>query len=424
MSRRAGGRIVVSQPDLSHLRCIECGKEELLGPQFTGCPVCAASGKTEAFEVIYDYVRLRKAGTLEAWRVRGGGVWRFHELLPLPEGSKRITLEEGGTPLFRLNLPGPGKIWLKDETRNPTGAFKDRFHTVSISMASVLGYKKVTASTTGNHGTSMSAYAAKGGLACLVFCDPRTPEVQLRLMQLYGARVAVLANRREHLAWLVRERGWYPSTYMTPMPVSTPYGVEGYKTIGYEIFFQLGGRMPSRVIFPVAAGDGLYGPWKGFKELEALGASGPLPKMIGVQATGCDPIVKGFNRGQKEVPIHPNPQTIAVSIADETGGAISLTTLYDSHGSAVAVSDAAILEAMKILARVGVVVEPSSAASVAAVMALQAQGEFGTNEDVVCILTGAGAKWPDALSEALENHELRERNPEALRAWIGALDVA
>ena len=406
-----------------YLRCVKCGREELLGPQFIGCPACEASGKAEAFEVIYDYARLRKSKTLEAWGERGGGVWRFHELLPLPENAKQITLEEGGTPLIRLKVPGPGNIWLKDETRNPTGAFKDRFHTVSISMATVLGYKKVTASTTGNHGTSMSAYAAKGELSCLVFCDPRTPEVQLRLMQLYGARVAVLSNLREHLAWLVRERDWYPSTHMTPMPVSTPYGVEGYKTIGYEIFFQLGGRMPSRVVFPVAAGDGLYGPWKGFKELEALGAAGPLPKMIGVQAAGCDPIVQGFNRKEEEVPVHPKPQTIAVSIADDTGGAISLTTLYDSKGSAVAVTDKSILEAMRMLAGVGVVVEPSSAAPVAAVMKLQASGEFAVDEDVVCILTGAGAKWPDALLEAMDTHELRESNSEAFRAWIGGFDV-
>ncbi len=407
----------------AHLRCIQCGEEAPLGPHFEGCPACAASGKRKPFEVIYDYARLRAIGTLAAWSTRPGGLWRFAELLPLPEGAVPITLAEGATPLVRLELPGPARIWVKDETRNPTGAFKDRFHAVSVWMARALGYRKVTASTTGNHGTSVSAYAAKGGLVCLVFCDPQAPDVQRRLMQLFGARVAVLAHRRQHLTWLVRERGWYPSTYMTPMPVCTPYGVEGYKTIGYEIFFQLGGRMPSRVLFPTAAGDGLYGPWKGFRELELLGASAPLPKMIAVQATGCDPIVQGFNQRAREVPVHPNSRTIAVSIADETGGAISLTTLYGSGGSAVAVSDEAILEAMRTLARLGIAVESTSAAPLAAVMAQQARGELGEDEDVVCILTGAGGKWPDALLDALDDHELREQDPEALRAWIGAFDV-
>lgn len=410
------------QSGIPSLRCVGCGVVVPLGPNFEGCLVCAAQGKAEPYEVIYDYSSLRKAETLTKWETRPGGVWRFRELLPLPEEAHPISLEEGGTPLIQLKIPGKGRIWVKDETRNPTGSFKDRFHTISVSMAKNLGYQKVTASTTGNHGTSLAAYATKGALRSLVFCDPRSPEIQRRLMQLYGAWVAVMASRREHLAWLVRERGWYPSTYMTPMPVGTPFGIEGYKTIGYELFFQLGGRMPGRVLVPVAMGDILYGPWKGFKELRELGASGPLPKMIGIQAAGCDPIVQAFNRRETEVPVHPDPRTIAVSIGDETGGTIGLRAIYESGGSAVSVSDDAIVKAMRMLARDGLVVEPASAAPVAAVLKQQASGELGMGEDAVCILTGSGVKWPDALTYALENHELREENPETVRAWIRAID--
>lgn len=209
---------------------------------------------------------------------------------------------------------------------------------------------------------------------------------------------------------------------MTPMPVSTPYGVEGYKTIAYEIYFQLGQRFPRRVVVPVAAGDALYGPWKGFCELKRLGAPEPLPRMIGVQASGCDPIVQGWRASAKNVPVHPHPRTIALSIADETGGPVSLRAIYDSGGAAVAVSDEAIIAAMRTLARIGVVVEPSSAAPVAAALAQQAQGDLGPEEDVVCLLTGSGVKWPDALTDALEAHELHEQDPEAFRAWIAVFD--
>ena len=170
-------------------------------------------------------------------------------------------------------VDGP-RIWLKDETRNPTGSFKDRLHAVSLTMARALGFRKAVASTTGNHGTALAAYAARAGMDALVFCDPRAPVVQRRLMQLFGARVVVLADRAAHVGWLVRERGWYPSTGMTPEPVGTPYGVEGYKTIAYEVFFQLGGRFPERMLVPTSGGDAIYGPWKGFRELRALGAAG------------------------------------------------------------------------------------------------------------------------------------------------------
>jgi threonine synthase len=320
----------------------------------------------------------------------------------------------------RLEGTGAHRVWLKDETRNPTGSFKDRLHAVSLTMAQVLGFWKAVASTTGNHGTALAAYAARAGMEALVFCDPRAPLVQRRLTQLFGARVVVLADRGAHMAWLVRERGWYPSSGMTPEPVGTPYGVEGYKTIAYEVYFQLEGRFPARMLVPTSGGDAIYGPWKGFKELQALGAKGALPRMVAVQAAGCDPIVQGWRAGAAVVPVHPNPHTIAVSIADETGGPASLRALAESRGAAEAVADAAILDAMRRLAGQGIAAEPSSAAAVAAALALAARGDLSADEDVVCVLTGAGAKWPDALVDALTPRELVDASPAAVRAWIDA----
>jgi threonine synthase len=404
---------------MPHLVCVRCGAAAPLGPAFEGCVTCAGEPRP-ALEVVYDYAALAAAGTLRAWASRPGGLWRFREVLPPPADASILSLAEGATPLVRLQGPGDHRIWLKDETRNPTGSFKDRLHSVSLTMARVLGFRKAVASTTGNHGTALAAYAARAGIEALVFCDPRAPLVQRRLMQLFGARVVVLADRAAHVGWLVRERGWYPSTGMTPEPVSTPYGVEGYKTIAHEVYFQLGGRFPGRVLVPTSGGDAIYGPWKGFRELRALGAPGALPRMVAVQAAGCDPIVRGWRAGAAEVPVHPDPRTIAVSIADETGGPASLRAVAESGGAAEAVSEEAILDAMRRLAAQGIAVEPSSAVSVAAALALAARGELEADEDVVCILTGAGAKWPDALVDALTPRELIDASPSGVRAWIDA----
>lgn len=404
------------------LRCVECQAEEPWGPRFEGCVRCAAGGRVASLEVCYDYERVRRHGVLERWCEATGRLWRYRALLPLDPDEPPLTLEEGNTPLLRLATEGPGRIWIKDETRNPTGAFKDRFHAVSLSVARSLGFRKVVASTTGNHGTSLAAYAARGELACAVFCDPRAPALQRELMRLYGAYVAVLPSRRAHLAWLVRERKWYPSTNMTPRPVGTPFGVEGYKTIAFELFAQLG-RMPAAVYVPVAAGDGLYGTWKGFRELRALGAAGEPPRMVAVQAADCDPVVQGFREGLSTVPVHSSPETIALSIADESAGAVALRALRESGGTAVSVDDDAIRAAVGFLARRGLGVEPSAAAAVAGVLAEQRAGRIGAEDDVVCVVTGAVIKWPDALAAAVGSAELADPSDAAVRRWVAAFDA-
>jgi threonine synthase len=397
-----------------YLKCQKCDSKYPLSAMFAGCPKDA-----DALEVIYDYQTPK--GMLESWKGRGG-TWAFRELLPLPLDAEPVSLVEGGTPLVGLESDGPGRIWIKDETRNPTGAHKDRFHSVSVSMARHLGFDRVSASTTGNHGYSLAAYAAKAKLRCLIFFDVRSPELLRQGVQAFGARAAVLSERQQHLEWLVKERKWYPSTAMTPMPVATPFGVEGYKTIAYEIYDQLGQRMPSRVLIPVAVGDILYGPWKGFNELKHMGARGSLPRMHAVQSTGCDPIAQGYKDRADKVPVHPHPQTIAISIGDETAAPNSLRTLYQSDGTAETVPDAAILDAMRVLARSGIMAEPAGASAVAAALAMQKRGEFDSGEDVVCVVTGGGLKWPGHLAMAVEPHLLQDEDPVAVRAWIDAFD--
>ena len=309
-----------------------------------------------------------------------------------------------------IRVPGTGDnplpfLYLQNETVNPTYAFKDRFHSVSISMARRLGFDRVVCSTTGNHGMSAAAYAARAGMRCVVLADPRTPRVQRDWMRLFGATVIVQMDRKPPLRAFVEEHGWYPSTCMTPMPVSTPYGVEGYKTMAFDAVLALS-RAPDHYLFPVAAGDGLYGPWKGFQELYRLGLIKHLPRMHGVQATGANPIVRAIEEGLDDVPVHPAPSTAALSIADDTGGRIALQAIRDSGGSAVEVTDEAIMEALHRAARVGVSPEPASAAALGGAWELARRGVIEPGDFVVCCMTGAGPKWPGVMSGRITGEEL------------------
>jgi len=363
----------------SALRCFTCrtGFDHGLYP--AGCPACG-----EALEVVYEY-----GSDIED--PAGTGIWRWAPLLPVEEPHHRISLGEGNTPLLRL-AGLPANLWFKNETANPTWSFKDRFHAVSLSAARMLGYRTVVASTTGNHGVSAAAYAAAAGMRCVIFCHRESPRLQRRMMQLYGALAVVMEPRQAALEAAVRDRHCWPSTTMAPLPVANAYGVEGYKTIAYEIWRQLG-RVPDHVICPIAAGDALYGPWKGFCELRQLGFTDRVPAMHGAQAAGCNPYVRSFRERLDHVVDHPDPRSIALSIRDETGGWPALQAIYDSGGSALEASDDETLTALRRLAAAGILVEPASAVTAACALA----AGFPADQTVVCLLTGSGAKWPETL---------------------------
>ncbi|MBI4553658.1 MAG: pyridoxal-phosphate dependent enzyme [Candidatus Latescibacteria bacterium] len=387
------------------LTCTQCHAEYPIGPMFHGCPLCRAAGTVAALGVTYDYDAIARALNINEWNVpsQSHSIWRFRALLPVSDPRCIVSLGEGNTALVRPRVvceeTGLNELYIKNETTNPTWAFKDRFHAASISMAKALGFTKVTASTTGNHGSSAAAYAAAAGMAsCAIFCHPESSVLQRNMIQLYGGTAFVLKDRDRYLEALVTDHGYYPSTTMEPMPVGTPYGVEGYKTIGYEIFLQLGRRVPDHLFCPISAGDSLYGPWKGFRELRLMGISDRLPRMHGAQAAGCNPYVRSFQQGLNEVVVHPDPRSIALSIRDEMGGKPALQAIYESGGDATDVTDEEILHAVRLLARSGFLVEPSSAASVACAMKASREGRIRRDQTVVCLITGSGAKWPEVLA--------------------------
>ena len=406
------------------LVCVTTKNRYDIGPMFEGSPASREKGIASPVEVIYDYDAVKAKLDLSKWLRGPRSIWKFADLLPLSDPSHAVSLGEGDTPLLRLRAldeeTGLENIYIKNETSNPTWSFKDRLNAVSVSMARELGFKKVACATTGNHGTSLAAYSAAAGMQCAIFCHPQTPQVQHDLIRSYGARSIVLKERTQYLSTLVRDYGYYPATTQSPMPVSNPFGVEGYKTIAYEVNLQLDGRVPDRIYAPVAAGDGLYGIWKGMTELKTMGIVDRLPRMFGCQAKGCNPFVRSFKAKRKEVKPVRNPTTDALSISDPTGGDCALDAIYTSKGAATDASEEEILYATKLLARGGIAVELASAVPVACAIRAAKKSEIGPRELVVCILTGAAMKWPDTLDRTVDEPVVRDPNFEELRLalWL------
>ena len=406
------------------LICTQCAAQYPLGPMFHGCPTCLEKGATSALTVAYDYEAIAKTFDIETWAKPGHGIWRFSDVLPVKDPEHRISLGEGNTALVQPRVvcetTGLQNLYIKNETTNPTWAFKDRFHASSISMARSMGYNRVTSSTTGNHGASTAAYAAAAGIdTCVILCHPESSELQRNMIRMYGGHPIVLEDRFQYLETLINEYGFYPSTTMEPMPNSTPYGIEGYKTIAFEIYLQLDRQVPDHMFCPIAAGDSLFGPWKGFTELQKLHISERPPIMHGVQPTGCNPYVQSFQQGRKDVMIHPDPQSIALSIRDETGGKPALQAIYDSAGDATDVSEEEIIEAVRLLARSGYLVETSSAASVAGAIKAAREGRLSKDETIVCLVTGSGAKWPEVIASLVEKPASIEPTWEDITSQVG-----
>jgi threonine synthase len=335
-------------------------------------------------------------------------MWRYRALLPVPSSEAAVTLGEGGTPLLLLpdvtRRTGAAEVWLKYEAINPTGSFKDRANAVTISMAVHFGYDKIACASTGNHGVSVAAYAARAGLRSLVLLPPEASPIAVREIQCYGGEAVRVRTGRvtDLLGILWRDYGWFISQRNAPgtggRPIGNPFGVEGYKTIAYEIFEQLGHRVPDMVFVPVGGGDSIWGVYKGFEELARLGMSGRVPAMIACQSSAGAPLEHAWRLNLPRVEAVEVGPTIAASIVDAQSGDHALLAIRRSGGRAVAVEDHALERAGASLQRSGICVEPSSAAALAGLEALVAMGETLTGLTVVLLGTGTGFRWPASMA--------------------------
>jgi threonine synthase len=373
--------------------CVRCGFRGGLDAWFLGCPDCIQRGQVSVLEAVYPGDARPTAAPFGATR---DGFWGFAPRLPVPDASSRLTIGEGNTPLVRSRRLGPSlglpELLFKCEGANPTLSFKDRYAAVTVSVAKSLGFKKVVVSSTGNYGASVSAYAAVAGLPCVVLCAEGIPALVLEQIVHYGGQPVVIEgpDRFSLVEYLVTEHGWFPAGLFLETRVHNPFGVEGYKTIAWEIVRDLG-DVPDAVVFPCARGNGLYGTWKGFRDLRDLGVTHRVPRMIACQPLGAATIAASLHAGTS-VWLTPSP-SVAASINENLASARAVDAVRQSGGTAVPVSDEAALAAARSLGAEGIWAEVSSALAVAGVEQLVQAGDLDEDMRVVVVLTGSGAKW-------------------------------
>lgn len=378
------------------LRCARCGTGWPAAAAHRPCATCAAEGIHVNPSPVYDLTVPAGSAGLPGWD--GPGIFRFAGLLPVgPSGW--VSLGEGGTPLLSVTRAGSTvglpDLWWKDESRNPTWSYKDRLAAVAVTRAAQDGADTVVVSSTGNHGAAIAAYAARANLRCVVLTLASVPLAMKTLIQSFGAAVAAVTEPAGRWAIMregVEQRGWVPmSGYTSPPPGSNPYGVDGYKTIAYELWDQLGGQLPDAVVAPVAYGDGISGLVRGFADLVALGLAKQLPQVIAAEPYG--PFAAAL-AGQPGLSGQvPGVGTVAFSIAATMASWQGLHALRISGGAAMTADDEQIMHAQAILAaQEGLFPEPSSAITFAVLPALLRSGVLRPQDRVVLLGTSTGLK--------------------------------
>ena len=379
---------------VGRMACVRCERETGDSAPWQGCPSCAAEGVSANVLPVYEM----ETGPLSR-RVDEPGIFQFRDLLPVGDEADVVSLQEGGTPL--LQAPGLaeeldlGELWFKDETRNPTWSYKDRLAAVAVTVARARGADTIILSTTGNHGAAAAAYAAAAGMRCVALTLGSVPQTMKVLMQSYGAQVVALerpVDRWTLLEQAVAAWGWMPiSGYVNPPIGSNAFGVDGYKTIAYEIHGALG-DVPDVVVVPVAYGDGLTGIHRGFEDLVAVGLADRVPRMVAAEPFGA--YAAALDRASHEPVQVPTAPSVSFSVASPIATHQGVQTLLASGGRAVAEPDDEVVMAAQrtIASRVGLYVEASSALCLPIVSRLRTAGRIGAADRVVCVATSTGLK--------------------------------
>ena len=407
---------------VSHVECTVCGHRHDAGRTLTVCERCG-----QMLAVRYDLARVKGAVSKEALRGRPPGMYRFRELTPLDDGEVPVTLGEGGTPL--LPLPrlaadlGLRHVWGKDEGANPTGSFKARGLGMAITRARTLGARGFVIPSAGNAGGAAAVYAARCGLPCAVIVPRGTPPAAIAEAVIAGAHVFTvegsIATAGKIVAAVAPELGWFDLSTL-----KEPYRLEGKKTMGLELAEQLDWSLPDVLLYPTGGGTGLVGIPKAFDELGQLGWVSGRTRFVAVQADGCAPVVKAFHAGAETTAPWDDPTTHAAGlrVPSPFAGRQMLRILRDSGGDAIAVSEQAIVEAQRRLARLeGIWTSPEGAALVAALTVMKERGQVTAEARVVIILTASGIKYaPPELPTPIDLAGADEAVRAAVRRVVGA----
>jgi len=408
----------VASSFLSHLECALCGREYEADRLWNLCPHCQRplvcrydlgavaqelswpARQRSAGHGALDPPRRRPHTFADTLACRESNLWRYRELLPVRGSAFRLTLGEGWTPLIHATHLGAEvdfpDLYIKDESLNPTGSFKARGLCMSVARARELGVHALSIPSAGNAAGAMAAYAALGGLEAHVFMPRDVPQPFVAECRALGAHVTLVDGLITDCGKLAaqqgREQGWFDLSTL-----KEPYRLEGKKTMGFELAEQFGWILPDVIIYPTGGGTGLIGMWKAFDEMERLGWIGPeRPRMVTVQSQGCAPMVRAFHQGED----FAQPWSDAATVADglrvpaAVGDFLILRALRESGGTAVAVSDEEMIEAVYLLGRTqGLFSCPEGGAPLAAFFHLRRQDWIEEGESVVLFNTGSGLKY-------------------------------
>lgn len=331
-------------------------------------------------------------------------MWRYAEMLPIEKKENQVSLGEGYTPLLELKKLGfeyhQEQLLLKDESANPTGSFKARGLSMAVSKAKELGITEICIPTAGNAGSALSAYCAKAGIQAHIFMPEATPEVFQLDCEIMGAHVTKVKGSIADAAHLMKTQN--TGAWFDVSTLKEPFRLEGKKTMGYEIAEQQNWKLPDVIIYPTGGGTGLIGIWKAFQEMKALGWIDNIPtRMVAVQGTGCDPIITSYTQNLSYIDAYQNPApTIAngLRVPRPFGDKLVMQTIYDSKGTAVAISDEEIKEGLHEFAKTeGLFLSPEGAAVWSAYKKLKFSNWIQDHESVVLLNTGSVYKYAENL---------------------------
>ncbi len=332
-------------------------------------------------------------------------MWRYREMLPLFDGEQPVTLGEGFTPLFHAQALGAtvglDRLFIKDESLNPTNSFKARGQSAAITRAKYLGEKTIALPTAGNAGNAAAAYSAAAGLACEVFMPKDAKRPFIDECRLYGANVTLVDGLITDAGRMAAEKGG-PLGWYDVSTLKEPYRIEGKKTMAYELAEQMDWHWPDWIVYPTGGGTGMVGMWKAFDEIERIGwvKPGKRPRMVSVQAENCAPIVRAFRDGADRAPMWENASTLAdgLRVPRAIGDFLILRAIRESGGTALAVTDRSMVDGMLEIGRhAGVSAAPEGGAAFVAIQQLASTGAIKPHESVVLFNTGGALKYLDVI---------------------------
>lgn len=411
---------------MKEIICVSCGSKYEIGKFSYKCPKCGG-----ILEIKYDYDAIDKTDFKSRMHDYGSikNIWDFKELLPLKNSANIVTMQEGNTPILEFSdfVKDSSKpsIYIKDESRNPTGSFKDRPLSVAISKVKEDGSRNVITSTHGNAGVALAAYAAKAGINSIIIIPKDTEPDKVVMMQAFGSQVFQIEGDISDAYNFSLELSERYDLVNLATTFLSPYTTEGDKTIAFEIFKQFRGNPPEWLLFPIGAGPLLVGCYKGFQELIDLKILKYMPKLVAVQSEKCAPISLAFEKGLPEVaPWLEDGETVAVGISEPLrgypeDGTITLQSIKKSQGLGITVNDQEVIKAMTELAvKEGILAEPTGAVSFAGAMKLYNQKIIKQDERVLVLISGSGYKELGAFKGILTAPQLIAKDAVAFKKYF------